>query len=247
MGPAQQRLGADAGAGVERDLGLVVQLELALGVERVLEVGEQAEGAAVRLVALVVEPGPAGARAAAVLRRREGGAQVLARAAAAERLQADADAGVDRHVVAEDRLAEALDDPAIIAGAVGLGMAGQAEGEAQEVDVVDRGAGSEDLDQPRGAGADEGVRAGMPEHAQDLVERLGVGEGDEDERGAGVAPEGGVGLELPAVGQRGDRIEPRRILRAAPPAAIPAMPPTPPSGTPPLPAAALAGRSHRGQ
>ena len=104
VGPAQQRLGADAGAGVERHLRLVVQLELALGVERVLEVGEEPEGAAVRLVALAVEPRPAGARAAAVLRRRERGAQVLAGAAAAERLEPDADAGVDRHVVAEDRL-----------------------------------------------------------------------------------------------------------------------------------------------
>ena len=31
---------------------------------------------------------------------------------------------------------------------VGLGMAGQPEGEAQQVDVVDRGARAEDLDQP---------------------------------------------------------------------------------------------------
>ena len=37
----------------------------------------------------------------------------------------------------------------IIAGASGLGVARQAEGEAQQVDVVDRGARPEDLDQPR--------------------------------------------------------------------------------------------------
>ena len=51
----------------------------------------------------------------------------------------------------------------------------------------------------------------MAEHAQDLVEGLGVGQREQHQRCAGAAPVVGVGEVLPAIRQRRDRIEPPRL------------------------------------
>ena len=67
----------------------------------------------------------------------------------------------------------------------------------------------------------------MAEHAQDLVEGLRVGQRDQHQRRAGVAPVGGIGMELPAVRQERDRVEPARIRPALLHRPLPAAPPKP--------------------
>ena len=102
------------------------------------------------------------------------------------------------------------DDPVDHLRGVGLGAPRQAEDEAQLVDVVDRRARAEDVAEPLGAGADEGLRAGVAEYPQDLAEGPGVAEGHEHQRRLRRAPEHGVGAVLAAVGKQRDRIEARR-------------------------------------
>jgi len=74
--------------------------------------------------------------------------------------------------------------------------------------VIDPDIRIDDLGQPRGAGADEGVRAVVAERAEQLVERARIRQRHQNERSRLRPAPGRVRKELLPVRKGGDRIDP---------------------------------------
>ncbi len=185
-------------------------MQLIGAVEGCLQVGQQAEGAAVRGVAVRIVPRPAFGALAAVLRGGQSGAQALGAEGLGSRGhlgEADADASIDGYIVADQRACEGTTDAGDDRGLVGVAHDRQHADEAEDADVIEPRAGADDLAQPVGAGADEGFGAVMSERPEDRVERARAGQRDQQDRRRAFGGDLMVLEEAAAVRPSADRIE----------------------------------------
>ena len=212
MLPAQQRLEALDPLAVQGELGLVVQEQLVVAVQRAPQVAEHGEPRRGGDVLLGLEDHGAGLELLGRVHRDVGVAQQLLGVGAVPRGQHDADAGLDVEDDAVDveglvqGLAEPLGDGLRLADAV---HERQQDGELVAAEARDGVAVAQDRLQPRGDLAEQLVAVGVAEGVVDLLEAVQV---DEQQGDLAVGPAAAarpcvepVAQQHP-VGQAGERV-----------------------------------------
>ena len=183
MLPAHQRLDADDVAGLQLQLGLVVQHEL-VARERLAQLAEALEPRRAVVVALAVEQLELGAEVLGRVHRRVGAAQQRGRVAAVVRVAGDADRRLDVHGDAADQelaIERGAQPPRDLEAGLGAVAAADEHGELVASEPREQVLLADLAAEALGDLAQQLVAALVPEDVVDLLEAVEV---DEQQREA---------------------------------------------------------------